>query len=115
MIKGKSVGKSFVVPINDGEQNQFVALNNGSKVDFAMVVYVGRTISVEDIFKKIVDTGFAVLPSTDEMVGSLSNYIDLISKLKIGDVVKVGFDEVGRQQLEKQKRPKSDQRSRNLL
>lgn len=114
MAKGKSVGKSFVLPINDGEQNHFIAVNNGSKVDFATVVYVGRTISVEDMFKKIVDAGFAVLPNTNEMVNSLSNYIDLVSHLKIGDVVKVGFDQAGEQQLEKQQKPKSAQKSLNL-
>jgi len=114
MAKGKSVGKSFVVPISDGEQSSFVAVSNGSKVEYATVVYVGRTISVEDIFKKIVNAGFAVLPNTDEMTKSLSNYIDLVSKLKIGDIVKVGFDESDQLQLEKQPRPQSAQKSRKL-
>jgi PDZ domain-containing secreted protein len=112
MAKGKPTGKSFIVPINDGKQNQFVTLNNGVKVDFATVVYIGRTVSVEDVFKKIVDAGFVVLPSTDEMVDLLSSYIDLVSKLKIGDVVKVGFDEVGQLLLEKQRRPITNQKSR---
>ena len=114
ITKGKPVGKSFVVPINDGKQNQLVALNNGSPVDFAMVVYVGSTVSVEDIFKKIVDAGFAVLPSTDEMTCSLSKFIDLVSKLKIGDVVRVGFDATGQPQFEKQQRQKNSQKCRNL-
>ncbi|WP_224825197.1 hypothetical protein [Cognatishimia sp. MH4019] len=114
MAKGKSVGKSFVVPLSDGGQRSFVALSNGSKVEYATVVYVGRTISVEDLFKKIIDAGFAVLPNTDEMVKSLSSYIDLVSNLKIGDVVKVGFDEADQQRLEKQPRPQSAQKSRKL-
>ncbi|WP_299150239.1 hypothetical protein [uncultured Tateyamaria sp.] len=114
MAQGKAVGKSFVVPINDGVQNRFVAVNNGSKVDFATVVFVGKTIFVEDIFKKIVDAGFTVLPSTDDMVNSLSSYIDLVSNMKVGDVVKVSFNEAGQQQIEKQQKPKPAQKSRYL-
>lgn len=107
MDKGEPIGKSFIVPINDGERNKFVSLSKGAAVDFAMVVFVGRTVSGEDVFKKVVDAGIPVLPSSHELLGMLTDYIASVAKLKIGDVVRLDFDEHGKSKFEKQSNPRA--------
>ncbi len=40
--KASPIGKSFVVPIHNGDNKVFVSLNSLKPVEFGAVVYVGR-------------------------------------------------------------------------
>ncbi|EEE35174.1 hypothetical protein RKLH11_3981 [Rhodobacteraceae bacterium KLH11] len=114
MEKASPVGKSFVAPIHDDGKMVFVSLSTLKPIEFGAVVYVGRDVSVEDVFAKIVESGTKVLPSVDEQISVLQDYLDCLPKLKIGDVVRLGFDSDGSVQLEKQKKPKPNKGNRNL-
>lgn len=114
MKKGSPVGKSFVVPIHDGDRPVFVSLSGLKPVEFGSVVYVGRDVSPEDVFAKIVETGAKVLPSVDGQMAMIRDYLDYLPTLKIGDVVKLGFGSDGTVRLEKQRKPKPNNGRRNL-
>ena len=114
MEKASPVGKSFIAPIYDGDRQVFVGLENLKPIEFAAVVYIGRDIAPEDLFAKIVNTGLKILPSVDGQMDMISDYFDSLSKLKIGDVVKLELDAEGSVHLVKQQKPKSNHGERNL-
>lgn len=114
MEKASPIGKSFVAPIHDDGRMVFVSLSTLKPVEFGAVVYVGRDVSVEDVFAKIVESGAKVLPSVDQQISVLQDYLDCLPKLKIGDVVRLGFDSDGSVQLAKHKKPKPNKVNRNL-
>jgi len=114
MEKASPVEKSFVVPIYDDGRMAFVSLSTLKPIEFAAVVYVGRNVSAEDVFAKIVETGARILPSVDEQLSVIRDYLNCLPNLKIGDVVKLGFDSDGSVRLDKQQKPKPNKGNRHL-
>lgn len=112
--KASSVGKSFVAPVHTGDRGLFVSLASLKSIDFAAVVYVGRDVTPEDLFAKIVNAGLKILPTVDVQMGMIKEYFDHLSQLKVGDVVRVGFDSGDRIELIKQSKPNSSRKTSKL-
>lgn len=64
--------------------------------------FFGKIISGVDVFKKMVDAGFAVLTNSVSLLSMVADYFIYVSKLKISDVMRLNFDEHGEPNLEKQ-------------
>lgn len=84
--KGREGG--FVVPIVESERIHFFDLKSKQFSEFAMMVFVGRQISANDLFAKLVDTGRHI-PNVDETMRILSRYVLSLSNHRIGNVVSI--------------------------
>lgn len=68
--------------------SSFLEIKTGKEWAAGMVVLVGREISKEDIFAKIVDSGKEVF-SVRGLLSSLDDYLHQVATFKIGDVLGV--------------------------
>ena len=86
--KPEKASSDFLVPVLDN--GEFVLFGTKSKrhVSLGMVVFVGREVSVNDVFARLVDSGRKV-PVVAETLDVLSSYLKQVSGLKIGQVVQI--------------------------
>jgi hypothetical protein len=78
----------FVVPILDAEVVSFFGLGSKKPCAFAVMVYVGKEVTVNDLFAKLVDAGQEV-PNVDRTVKMLVDYMSRLEEHKIGNVVAI--------------------------
>lgn len=78
----------FVVPAIAGERAIFIDLQSRREAQFAMMVFVGREVSANDLFAKLVDAGRQI-ESVDETFEILSQYVDSLGSFRIGNVVSI--------------------------
>ncbi len=102
----EGVRKNFIVPVFENGEAIFVTLPDLKRVTHGFVVFVGRKISVADLFEKLIHTGNKIIPSMDWQQNALDDYLAKVAKQKVGDVVGLDFDQAGLAQLEKQKIPR---------
>lgn len=81
-------GGGFVVPIVENERVRFFDLQSKRFSEFAMMVFVGRQITANDLFAKLVDTGRHI-PNVEEAMRMLSRYVLCLSNYKVGNVVSI--------------------------
>ncbi|MEQ8847428.1 hypothetical protein [Botrimarina sp.] len=84
----KGRGGGFVVPIVENERVRFFDLQSNRFSEFAMMVFVGRPITANDLFAKLVDTGRHI-PNVEEAMRMLSRYVICLSNHKVGNVVSI--------------------------
>jgi hypothetical protein len=81
-------GGGFVVPTIDGERFFFLDLQCRRQSEFALMVFVGREISANDLFARLVETGLQI-ESVHETFGILSQFVDSLRSFRIGNVVSI--------------------------
>jgi hypothetical protein len=81
----------FVVPIVQGDEVVFFGLHSKIVDTLGVMVFVGTEVGVSDLFAKLVDTG-RVIPSVDQTVKTLTNYIAQLKEHKIGNVLAIERD-----------------------
>lgn len=86
--KPEKASSDFLVPVLDN--GEFVLFGTKSKrnVGLGMVVFVGREVTVNDVFARLVDSGRKI-PSVAETLEIVSNFLKRVGDLKIGQVVQV--------------------------
>lgn len=87
-------GGGFVVPVVENGRVYFFDLKSRRVVEYAMMVFVGRQISANDLFAKLVDTGRQI-PNVEETMAVLSRYVLELSSYKVGNVVSIKVSESG--------------------
>ncbi len=87
----EKASSDFLVPVI--EEDRFVLFGTKSKriSSLGRVVFVGREITVNDVFARLVDSGRKV-PVVADTLSSIGNYIDQLNGLKIGQVVEIVED-----------------------
>jgi len=78
----------FLIPWSLERQPVFHGLKSGKDCVYGMMVFLGRAISENDLFAKLVDSG-AIINSVDSTLATLRNYIDQLQTLKLGNVVRI--------------------------
>ncbi len=86
--KAQSQSSDFVVPVKAEGRTRFYGLKSGVVQSLGMMVYVGRSVTENDLFAKLVDTG-AKVESVDETLAQLRQYIEALQDLRIGNVVRL--------------------------
>ena len=86
--KPDAQSSDFIVPWNREGQPVFLGLKSGKGYTHGMMVFVGRSISQNDLFAKLVDSG-AFIRNVDETLAYLRNYLDQLQALKISNVVRI--------------------------
>lgn len=66
-----------------------LGLKSGSESKFGMMVFVGRSVTENDLFSKLIDSG-AAIANVDETLAMLRSYLEGLQTLKIGNVARLG-------------------------
>jgi len=84
----RSNAEGYLIPsIVDG-QYVLVELTKGRPHAYGLTVYVGRAVTENDLFARMVDSG-AKISSVDETLSRLRRYVEKVQSLHIGNVVRV--------------------------
>ncbi len=78
----------FVVPVCEAGTATFFGLRSREIAALGLMVYVGKEVTVNDLFAKLVDTGHTI-PNVDQAVGILTDYVARLSEHKIGNVLAI--------------------------
>lgn len=86
--KSDKASSDFLVPVVEDGKLVFFGTRSRRAVPQGMVVFVGREITVNDVFARLVDSGRKI-PVVTETLNMISNYLRQIGDLKIGQVVQI--------------------------
>ncbi len=82
-------------PASDGPGYRFSGLTTGRPAMYGMMVFLGRSVSANDLFAKLVDTG-AKIDDVPATIAAISVYLDAIQAFKIGNIVAISDSVSGR-------------------
>lgn len=86
--RANAAAGDFVVPVLEADAASFFGLRSKKSSALGVMVYVGREVTVNDLFAKLVDTGRTV-PNVDQTVTMLADYVSQLEEHKIGNVVAI--------------------------
>jgi hypothetical protein len=86
--KPEKASSDFLVPVLDNGEFVFFGTKSKRNVVLGMVVFVGREVTVHDVFARLVDSGRKI-HVVAETLDVLSGYLKQVSRLKIGQVVQI--------------------------
>ncbi|MFM7163415.1 MAG: hypothetical protein ACKO3P_23945, partial [Planctomycetaceae bacterium] len=78
--KPDSQATDFVIPWSRNGQRVFLGLKSGKVAALGMMVFIGRSITENDLFAKLVDSG-ALIPNVDETLALLRSYLEGLQTL----------------------------------
>jgi hypothetical protein len=78
----------FVVPVLDADAASLFGLRSKKSSTLGVMVYLGKEVTVNDLFAKLVDTGRKI-PDVDQAVIMLTAYISQLEGHKIGNVMAI--------------------------
>ena len=78
----------FVVPVPEANTVAFFGLRSRKASTLGVMVYVGKEVTVNDLFAKLVDTGRKI-PNVDLTVSMLADFVSRLDEHKIGNVVAI--------------------------
>ena len=78
----------FVVPILGPEGVEFFGLRSRKAAKLGRMVYVGREVTVNDLFAKLVDTGRKI-PDVEQTLDMLTALVSRLAEYKIGNVLSI--------------------------
>ncbi len=79
---------NFVVPISDSTGLFFLGLKSKKRYEQGQVVYIGKGITVNDVFAKLVDSGRKI-ESVEATVKALEAYLRMLQDYKIGNILRI--------------------------
>lgn len=85
-IRPRAQSGDFAVPVSVDGSVCLVGLSSGKPLSQGMMVFLGREITVNDVFAKIVDSGRKIA-SVDQTVKMIGDYLTMLQEHKIGNVV----------------------------
>lgn len=76
----------LLVPWVYNGQLALVGMRSGKAYSYGVVVYVGREVSEQDVFARLVDAG-RIFPDLDQAMADIARYVSLVRQEKIGTVL----------------------------
>ena len=76
----------FLVPTREGGSSVLLGSASHRVSRLGLVVYVGRELTAQDLFARLVETGRAI-DSVDAALADCASFLDQVSSLRIGQVV----------------------------
>lgn len=86
--KPEAQSSDFLVPWKSEGRPVFLGLKSRKHFGHGMMVFVGRAISENDLFARLVDSG-TFIENVEETLACLRSYVTQLQSLKIGNVVRV--------------------------
>ncbi|REJ65137.1 MAG: hypothetical protein DWQ31_19190 [Planctomycetota bacterium] len=91
--KPKKSSSDFLVPVcSESGEVEFLGTRSKKIIPYGMLVLTSRNITENDLFAKLVDTGRQVA-SVDETLALLTNFVEAMKTVKIGNVVVAELNE----------------------
>lgn len=84
-------GSDFLVPVVDGDRVVLWGLRSKSIQEFGEVVFIGREITMNDLFARLVESGRRI-PSVSDTIHILGCYLEQVRSLKFGHIVQIASD-----------------------
>jgi len=78
----------FVVPVSEDGRVFFIGMRSKKRSELGRMVYVGKDVTVNDLFAKLVDSGRKV-PSVEQTVKMLTDYVVMLQEHKVGNIISV--------------------------
>lgn len=78
----------FLIPWDREGQRVLRGLKSGKEAALGMMVYIGISITENDVLAKLVDSG-AVVPDIEATLVLLRSYLEELQSLKIGNVARL--------------------------
>lgn len=88
----KQASSDFLVPVYEGDSVVLFGTKSKRTVAYGMVVFVGREITVNDVFASLVDSGRKI-PNVTDQLAAIQHYLTILNSVKIGQVFKFGNDQ----------------------
>ncbi len=79
---------NFVVPISDSTGLFFLGLKNTKRYEQGQMVYVGKAITVNKVFAKLVDSG-RTIESVEFTMKALEAYLRMLQDYRIGNILRI--------------------------
>jgi hypothetical protein len=91
----------FLIPVRapDGTGYRFSGLTTGRPAMYGMMVFLGRSVSTNDLFAKLVDSGTKI-DDVQVTIATISMYLDAIQAFKIGNIVAISDSVIGKEPFE---------------
>ncbi len=86
--KPEAQSSDFMIPWNREGRPVFLGLKSSKDFTYGMMVFVGRAVSENDLFAKLVDSG-AFIENVEETLACLRSYVTQLQSFKIGNVVRI--------------------------
>lgn len=84
----KSQSSDFLIPFQTEGRTILYGVKSESEQTHGLMVYLGRAITENDLFAKLVDSG-AKIESVDDTLTHLRQYLEKLQSLRIGNVVRL--------------------------
>jgi len=88
MSNPNAKSSDFLVPVVDEGSPQFIGVKSRKSADLGMMVYVGRDVTMNDLFAKLVDTGRKIA-SVDGTDKGIETYLRMLQDHKIGNILSI--------------------------
>jgi hypothetical protein len=82
----QSRSSDFAVPVAGPGGVQLVGIRSGKPVAQGVIVFLGREVTVNDVFARLVDSGQRI-ESVEAAVKLLGDYLTMLQEHKIGNVI----------------------------
>lgn len=92
--KPEEASSDFLVPLQTEEQTSLYGLMSGREHEYGLMVYLGRSITENDLFAKLVDSK-ANIESAEDTLAALKRYVERLQSLRIGNVARLQRTAVG--------------------
>lgn len=85
------VSGDFAIPRSEDDRVLLRGIRSSQVAEHAAMVYVGREVTENDLFARLVDSG-AYIGDVRGTLASLRNYIEQLQGFKIGNIVRLVAD-----------------------
>src|SRR4029453_6701848 len=87
-LRPQKKSNDFLIPAQHDGSIVFRRLKSGNLELLGMIVYIGRTITENDLLAKAVDSGMAI-NSVETTLSHFRRYLDQLQAFKIGNVIRI--------------------------
>jgi hypothetical protein len=84
----QSHSSDYLVPVKRDGHACFCELKSGAFKQYGVVIFLGRSITENDLFAKLVESG-AKIDSVSDTLALLGKYIETLQEFRIGNVVRI--------------------------
>jgi len=90
----KAKSEEFLIPHTGKGRNGFRGLNSGRVAPYGLITFVGKEISANDVFARLVDSG-QVIDDVDGILATIDRYLKECQQFKIGNIISIVYSDNG--------------------
>ena len=87
--KPESGAGDFLVPFDDGTGLSLLGLRSRKRSLQGRMVYIGREITANDVFAKLIDGGSEKIGNVAKAIKAIEAYLEMLQEFRIGNILAV--------------------------